>query len=63
MKQKCKYLSRRGLLKPYSKRRRVRLKQIRRGCPPVVDVTSLISGLLNWVYEPSILPLICGKEN
>lgn len=64
MKQKCKYLSRRGLLKPYSKRRRVRLKQMHRyAATRAINAQRAVDSFLSMLYEPSILPFICEKKN
>lgn len=63
MKQKCKYLSRRGLLKPYSKRRRVRLKQMRRyATTSAINAHRAVDSFLSMLYAPSVLPLVCRKE-
>ena len=65
MKQKCKYLSRRGLLKPYSKRRRVRLKQMRRyATTSAINAHRAVDSFLSMLYGgPGITPLVCRKEN
>lgn len=64
MKQKCKYLSRRGLLKPYSKRRRVRLKQMHRyAATRAINARRAVDSFVSMLYAPSVLPLLCGKEN
>ncbi len=49
MKQKCKYFSRRCLHKPYSKRRRVRLKQLKRHVQFILNVTE---DLINHKFVP-----------